>query len=153
MIPLFLLSLFLVSLLQQIFVPRWTRTRYQADAWPWDARIAKAARVGVLVGGMCFGQSVPVIQGLVGFILYWMGELLILQAMAANPYYTAALRIPPVRVTWGPYRYLQHPGYAGGVLAALGTWMAMPSALTLACLVAFLLCVAYRIERENKLFQ
>jgi protein-S-isoprenylcysteine O-methyltransferase Ste14 len=67
-------------------------------------------------------------------------------AMVANRFFSAVVRIQADRgqtvVTSGPYRFVRHPGYAGGMLAwlaaplALGSlWALLPAALTAIALV------------------
>ncbi len=55
--------------------------------------------------------------------------------MASNRFFSATVRIQKDRnhqvVTTGPYRYVRHPGYVGGIIAmlmtplALGSWVAL----------------------------
>ena len=149
MIPLYLSSFLLINLLTWATVPRWTLARYQADAWPLDARIAKTSRLAVVLLGFTLGERVSIAQGLFGLALYLLGETLTIEAMRANPFYTAALRIPPHFATGGPYRFLRHPGYTGGVMATLGTWITFPSVAAGIALMVYLGAVIYRIEREN----
>jgi protein-S-isoprenylcysteine O-methyltransferase Ste14 len=59
-------------------------------------------------------------------ILIQLGSLLGSWAMAANQFFSSQVRIQTDRgqvvVRKGPYRYIRHPGYAGGVLS----WLAAP---------------------------
>lgn len=83
-----------------------------------------AAAIGVLIGGYALST--------------W--------AMASNPFFSAYVRIQTDRghtvVSRGPYQWLRHPGYAGGVLGdiavplALGSlWALIPGAVTIAVMV------------------
>jgi protein-S-isoprenylcysteine O-methyltransferase Ste14 len=73
---------------------------------------------------------------------YWIS----VWALIVNHFFSAVVRIQKDRghhvVTAGPYRFVRHPGYAGGALAywatplALGTlWMYLPVLLTIVALV------------------
>jgi len=68
-------------------------------------------------------------------------------ASRANPFFSSVVRIQEERghrvVSAGPYRFVRHPGYAGGILMflasglALGSWLSLlPSILAVAVLVA-----------------
>ena len=76
-------------------------------------------------------------------------------AMAVNPFFSAVARIQSDRdqrvITAGPYRWVRHPAYAGGVLSAvcmplmLGSiWALLPSAIMIVMLII-------RCVREDKL--
>jgi protein-S-isoprenylcysteine O-methyltransferase Ste14 len=67
-------------------------------------------------------------------------------AMAVNNYFSLVVRIQKDRghtvVTGGPYHYVRHPGYVGGILFQLGTplllgsmWALIPAGLTVLLLV------------------
>jgi protein-S-isoprenylcysteine O-methyltransferase Ste14 len=75
-----------------------------------------------------------------------LGALLVAWAMRSNAFFSGTARIQEERghvvATGGPYRYVRHPGYAGGILFDLATplilcsvWALIPSALTIAVLV------------------
>lgn len=76
-----------------------------------------------------------------------LGNLLAAWAMAANRYFYGFVRIEEDRghtvATGGPYRFVRHPGYAGGALFNLAAplmlgslWALIPAALTVCALVA-----------------
>jgi protein-S-isoprenylcysteine O-methyltransferase Ste14 len=72
------------------------------------------------------------------------GAALAQWAVLANPYFSAVVRIQEDRghtvVSSGPYRFVRHPGYAGGLLfnlglpLVLGSWWAGIPAFALAAL-------------------
>jgi protein-S-isoprenylcysteine O-methyltransferase Ste14 len=73
-------------------------------------------------------------------------------AMVANRFFSAVVRIQTDRgqtvVTSGPYRFVRHPGYAGGMLAWLAAPLALASlwALLPAALIAFALVTRTILE-------
>ncbi len=75
-----------------------------------------------------------------------LGMFLSIWAMASNRFFYGFVRIEKDRghtvATGGPYRYVRHPGYAGGILFALATplilgalWAFIPAVLTMCLLV------------------
>lgn len=95
-----------------------------------------------------FGWSppnAPWVQ-VVAFALVLAGFAFATWAMVANRFFSAVVRIQTDRgqtvVTSGPYRFVRHPGYAGGMFAwlaaplALGSlWALLPAVLTAIALV------------------
>ncbi|MBI2948276.1 MAG: isoprenylcysteine carboxylmethyltransferase family protein [Verrucomicrobia bacterium] len=102
--------------------------------------VAQWVVAGLDVGRFHWSDTVPAnlqIASLVGFAL---GLCLTGWAMQANRFFSSVVRIQEDRghhlVTGGPYRYVRHPGYLGGMLAsvsgtlALGSWWALtPTAI------------------------
>ena len=86
------------------------------------------------------------------------GYALALWAMRVNRFFSSAIRIQTDRgqrvVTAGPYAFVRHPGYTGGVLIiavsgpALGSWLA--AALVVILSLPFLL---YRTITEDRILQ
>jgi protein-S-isoprenylcysteine O-methyltransferase Ste14 len=83
---------------------------------------------------------------LVAFAVALAGFAFATWAMVANRFFSAVVRIQTDReqtvITSGPYRFVRHPGYAGGMLAwlaaplALGSlWALLPAALTAIAMV------------------
>ena len=104
----------------------------------------------LLVAGLDrrFGWTppLPVPILLLGLALMVAGTLLSTWAMLINRYFSAVVRIQTDRgqtvVSEGPYRFVRHPGYAGGIVAylaiplALGSlWALIPAVLTAALTV------------------
>jgi protein-S-isoprenylcysteine O-methyltransferase Ste14 len=67
-------------------------------------------------------------------------------ALVTNKYFSAVVRIQKDRnhtvITHGPYRFIRHPGYAGGLLSELAMplmlgslWALIPAILTMAVLI------------------
>jgi protein-S-isoprenylcysteine O-methyltransferase Ste14 len=92
-----------------------------------------------------WSQVLPVLQ-MATFILIIVGLILSDWAMIENRFFSPVVRIQHERghtvVTTGPYRYVRHPGYAGGLLVNLLTplmlgswWGIIPAILTVAVTV------------------
>jgi protein-S-isoprenylcysteine O-methyltransferase Ste14 len=89
-----------------------------------------------------FGWSppLPVIAEMIGFAVILLGYLLGTWAMVNNRFFSSVVRIQVDRghqvVRTGPYRFIRHPAYAGGILAWLATpillgtlWALLPATL------------------------
>jgi protein-S-isoprenylcysteine O-methyltransferase Ste14 len=93
-----------------------------------------------------WSPSFPLWLHLVGIAVAVVGQdVLLVWSMVVNPFFSQTVRIQEERshavVTAGPYRYVRHPGYAGGILFHIGTatllaslWALIPAALSV-CLV------------------
>jgi len=68
---------------------------------------------------------IPFIAMLSGIILYIIGQVIGLWAKSANKFFSSVVRIQKERkqevCTTGPYRFVRHPGYLGGLIFAIGT--------------------------------
>jgi protein-S-isoprenylcysteine O-methyltransferase Ste14 len=95
-----------------------------------------------------FGWSpqISLIFQLVALVIVVGGYFLGVWAMLANKFFSAVVRIQEERghtvVTDGPYRWVRHPAYTGGVLAYLATpimlgslWALIPAGLTVVVLI------------------
>lgn len=130
------------------------RARGRADAVGWDRRLTRGLLVGwtaiLVVAGLAvrFSWQPQLGVGLqvVGGVLLVVGYVPVLWSMRVNRFFSQAVRIQSdrghVTITDGPYRYVRHPGYAGMLVAYVGTclllgspWAAIPLAVTLALLV------------------
>jgi protein-S-isoprenylcysteine O-methyltransferase Ste14 len=85
-------------------------------------------------GRFHWSDSVPPWLQALALIAVAGGYALCFWAMAVNRFFSSVVRIQAERgqyvVTTGPYAYVRHPGYLGGILitvasgAALGSWLA-----------------------------
>jgi protein-S-isoprenylcysteine O-methyltransferase Ste14 len=77
---------------------------------------------------------------LAGAVIYALGFALLIWSMAANAYFATIVRIQEERghtvCDTGPYRYVRHPGYVGGIIQALAVpfvlgslWALIPGAV------------------------
>jgi protein-S-isoprenylcysteine O-methyltransferase Ste14 len=101
---------------------------------------------GLDVGRYHWSGSVPIIVQIVGLIGYGCGIILSAWATLVNRFFSSAVRIQTERaqevITTGPYHFVRHPGYTGGLLflvcggIALGSWWsALPALLPAAMIV------------------
>ncbi len=97
-------------------------------------------------GRFAWGPAVPAWVSLLGCGLYLLGQAIHFWAKATNRWFATVVRIQTDRgqrvCTRGPYRFVRHPGYAGGLLfmlatpLLLGSWLALiPQAIAAALLV------------------
>lgn len=136
------------------------------DAKPWD-------RVLVLIVGIVGPLAIWVTAGLderlgwsppvslplqaAAFLVVAAGSALATWAMAENRFFSAVVRIQKDRghtvISSGPYRFVRHPGYAGGVLADLAAPLALGSIWALVPGVAVVAVIALRTALEDRVLQ
>ncbi len=124
------------------------RSWMQKGSKPWDTVIVSLGDAGwfmiLILAGLDarFGWSPHLAAGLLvlGWVLMGLGYGVLLWAMASNRFFSSFVRIQTDRghsvEIGGPYRYVRHPGYVGGLLLytasplALGSlWAFFPAAL------------------------
>jgi protein-S-isoprenylcysteine O-methyltransferase Ste14 len=81
----------------------------------------------------------------IALLLAFAGLLIVTWALFTNSFFSLAIRLQPDRnqvvISTGPYRYVRHPGYAGGILyvaftgLALGSWWASLAAIPILALI------------------
>jgi len=132
---------------------RWTQDRNTKD---WDKRLMPiAALYGPALMWLVAGldkrwngsPSLAIELELAAFVVVILGYLISIWAFLENKFFSAVVRIQTERghsvVSTGPYRWVRHPGYAGGLIGylatpfALGTlWSFLPAVLTGIALIA-----------------
>jgi len=130
----------------------------------WDKIIVRlVAIVGPLLTLIVCGLDVrfgwrpeiPLAVQIVAFVLMMLGSLLGTWAMLVNRFFSGVVRIQTDRghtvVTDGPYRFVRHPAYAGGVVANLAGPLALGSvwALIPGALIALLTVVRTALEDKT----
>lgn len=86
--------------------------------------------------------AVPFLLVIFGIILYCLGQIIVLWAKRTNRFFSSVVRIQHDRnqtvCTDGPYRFVRHPGYLGGIIFTIGTplmlgsfWGLLPAIITL----------------------
>lgn len=104
------------------------------------------AIAGLDVGRFHWSGPMPLMVQIAGLIGYALGMGLGIWSMLVNPFFSSAVRVQADRgqyvITTGPYRFVRHPGYSGGLLfllcsgPALGSWWSiLPMLLGVAGLI------------------
>jgi protein-S-isoprenylcysteine O-methyltransferase Ste14 len=122
------------------------------DTKSWDKTLMPLVAIVIpmvmlAVAGLDFrfdwSPAVPLWMQITSWGVLVVGILVSTWAMIANRFFSAAVRIQTDRghtvVTGGPYRFVRHPGYSGGVVANLVTpvmlgslWALIPAVLLIA---------------------
>ncbi|MGI6609426.1 MAG: methyltransferase family protein [Limnochordia bacterium] len=136
------------------------RSQLQEETKEWDVPLVILVSMwGPLVIGLMAGLDIrfewsrgitPMLQ-VAALLLVVAGGALGTWSMASNPFFSATVRIQTERdhrvITQGPYRYVRHPGYVGGIVfalmspIALGSWVALAPGLLVACGYALRTCL------------
>ena len=88
----------------------------------------------------------PAVVYIMGYIIYGFSNFLTVWAMWTNTFFSSTVRIQSDRgqtvVQSGPYRYVRHPGYVGGILMGIGMavvlgslWALIPAGVATVLLV------------------
>lgn len=128
------------------------RSQLQEGTKKWDvALVSFVAILGPLSMWLIAGldirfewsQEMALVLQIVALVFVVLGGLLGTWSMASNQFFSATVRIQTDRnhrvVTQGPYQYIRHPGYAGGIMSmlmtpfALGSWVALIPGILVAC--------------------
>jgi len=139
------------------------RSQFQEGTKSWDRPL-----VGIMAFfgplAMCivagldkrYGWSVPLQLSIVvfGLALILIGSLISLWAMASNEFFSGTVRIQTDRehhvVMDGPYCYIRHPGYLGGILYDFGALLALSSLWTFIPAGITLLVTLLRTAMEDR---
>jgi len=99
----------------------------------------------------------PLAIEIVAFVLYALGSALFSWAMISNAYFSTAVRIQEERghavCSTGPYRFVRHPGYVGGMLQSLVAPLMFGSLWVLIPGVLAALSLAIRTALEDRTLQ
>jgi len=109
--------------------------------------------IGCLDGGRYgWTESLPVFVYISGYIMYIFSISIFLWAQQINRFFSSVVRIQHERghelIQKGPYKYVRHPGYIGGILMAISTAQVLGSlwALIPAGIVSILLIIRTYLE-------
>lgn len=107
------------------------------------------------VDAVRFGwSSMPIATLYVGAALLAVASIIITYAMVENEHFESLVRIQTDRkhrvVTTGPYRFVRHPGYAGGILWMVGIPLMLGSWLTFVPVGAVILLFIIRTTFEDQ---
>jgi protein-S-isoprenylcysteine O-methyltransferase Ste14 len=86
-----------------------------------------------------------------GAALFIAGAALVIWTRRVNPFFLPVIREPRWIVEEGPYRWLRHPGYAGLVLMAEGSFLTLGHWVGVVPLVACIVFLVLRARRENRI--
>ncbi len=137
----------------------------QQDAKPWDKILSPLVVLGggliPLVAGFdaLFGWSPPFTLPLkiLALVIILAGYLLGSYALITNRFFSGVVRIQTERghqlVSTGPYRWLRHPGYAGGLLTYLATPLLLDSRWTFLPAIFITIVLFIRTHLEDKTLQ
>jgi protein-S-isoprenylcysteine O-methyltransferase Ste14 len=105
-----------------------------------------------------FGWSrVPPWAQAAGLVLLVAGFGLACWALRVNRFFSPVIRVQSERghhvVDRGPYARIRHPGYAGSILAAAGTALALGSWWALVPAAAYAVAFVRRAAREDRFLQ
>lgn len=99
-------------------------------------------------------SHVPLPVKIIGFAGIIVSNGLMFWVLKTNPYSSAAVEVQKERghkvITTGPYRYVRHPMYVGGVLMAISTPLALGSIITFIPVVIMTAAVVVRTCLEDK---
>ncbi|NQU29863.1 MAG: isoprenylcysteine carboxylmethyltransferase family protein [Anaerolineae bacterium] len=137
-----------------------------ADAKSWDKVLARLVVLG--------GAFLPLVVALdvrngwsdfqfswawksVAFIIMLLGYAIGTWALMENRFFSGVVRIQKDRghhvVDGGPYRWVRHPGYVGGLLAAFGTPILLDSLWTFGVVAVYTAILVLRTSLEDRTLQ
>ncbi len=136
------------------------------DAKSWDKILSRVVGMGggvmPLVAGLdmregwskfAFGWDWKAIALFVMLLGYALGTWALLE----NRFFSGVVRIQTDRghhvVDTGPYRWVRHPGYLGGLLAAFATPILLDSLWTFGVVVAYTAVILLRTSLEDRTLQ
>ncbi len=128
----------------------------------WDNLISNLtilfSLVTLIVAGldMRFGWSpeLAIVIQLIAAVVWLLGDCISKWAAVSNRFYSRVVRVQKDRghtvVTHGPYQYVRHPGYSGGLVAGLATPIMLGSLWALVAGVMLALLLIIRTSLEDK---
>jgi protein-S-isoprenylcysteine O-methyltransferase Ste14 len=138
------------------------RTHMRAGIKAWDKPIGLFLTFGPLLLFVVCGLDqrygwTPPLEAKVqvaGLALCALGQGLVVWALAANRFFSRFVRIQAERghqvVSSGPYRFVRHPGYVGGMIVMLGSTLALASLWALLLSLPLLLLTIIRTALEDR---
>jgi protein-S-isoprenylcysteine O-methyltransferase Ste14 len=104
-----------------------------------------------------WGPQVPIGIMIFGIILYIIGQTIVVWAKRMNKFFSSVVRIQSDRNQTvckdGPYRFVRHPGYVGGIIFSIATPIVLGSFLGLIPLPATIILIFIRTYLEDKTLQ
>jgi protein-S-isoprenylcysteine O-methyltransferase Ste14 len=112
---------------------------------------------GLDVGRFHWSGDMPLVVQYAGFVGYAIGLGLAMWATLVNRFFSSAVRIQADRghyvITTGPYQYVRHPGYSGGLLFLLCSGLALGSWWSILPVLFAVADLIYRTRLEDQMLQ
>lgn len=137
----------------------------QQNTEPWDKwLVSLLGMIGVVLPtvigldirfGWSAGFSLP--AKIIALIVIIAGYLLESYALIENRFFSGTVRIQSDRghhvVTTGPYRWIRHPGYAGGIISIVAMPIFLDSYWALLPSLIYVIIMVIRTRLEDKTLQ
>ena len=114
--------------------------------------------ISILDGGRFdWEPRIPILVVIIGVVVYTIGQIIILWAKKVNKFFSIVVRIQKDRGQTvckdGPYRFVRHPGYLGGLLYIIVTPIVLSSFWGLIPAVIAVVLLFIRTYLEDKTLQ
>ena len=114
--------------------------------------------ISILDGGRFdWEPRIPIVVVIIGVVVYTIGQIIILWAKKVNKFFSTVVRIQKDRGQTvckdGPYRFVRHPGYLGGLLCNIVTPFVLSSFWGLIPTVIAVVLLFIRTYLEDKTLQ
>lgn len=114
--------------------------------------------ISILDGGRFdWEPRIPILVVIIGVVVYTIGQIIVLWAKKANKFFSTVVRIQKDRGQTvckdGPYRFVRHPGYLGGLLYIIVTPFVLSSFWGLIPAVIAVVLLFIRTYLEDKTLQ
>ena len=114
--------------------------------------------ISILDGGRFdWEPRIPILVVIIGVVVYTIGQIIVLWAKKANKFFSTVVRIQKDRGQTvckdGPYRFVRHPGYLGGLLCNIVTPFVLSSFWGLIPAVIAVVLLFIRTYLEDKTLQ
>jgi len=114
--------------------------------------------ISILDGGRFdWEPRIPILVVIIGVVVYTIGQIIILWAKKVNKFFSTVVRIQKDRgqivCKDGPYRFVRHPGYLGGLLYIIVTPFVLSSFWGLIPAVIAVVLLFIRTYLEDKTLQ
>ncbi len=127
------------------------------DKWLMPVMIVFPALIGLVAGFNHRYEWPPVVPlnlQFVGLIFYILAQGFATWAMSVNTFFSSQVRIQTDRghrvISEGPYAFIRHPGYAGGILAIITSALILESYWALIPAIASIPFYCLRTSLEDK---
>jgi len=132
----------------------------------WDEVLMRACNIMLMfvlpfIAGLDVGRfhwsSLSIYYVPLGFVLFIVGGFLTTRAMVENPHFETTVRIQEERshrvITTGPYEFVRHPGYLGGLLLGVSIPFMVGSVFAFIPVGVYVLLMISRTWLEDRTLQ